>query len=153
MWCLHQFFHYLVITKRIKENIARGLPYPKIEKTVPLFLTAFELNRIVEYFCRKADTLAGMRNLIMILMLGLLGLWTGTIIKLNIEHINLEAALAWVQEKGGRRRLLVLPLLLGKILAVYIGLLGRKTGPLFQTVRGRRISARCAPWVGAKLLN
>jgi len=56
VWCLHQFFHYLVTTKQIKENIALGLPYPKIERTVPLFLTASEFNRIIEHFCRRTET-------------------------------------------------------------------------------------------------
>jgi integrase/recombinase XerC len=68
------------------------------------------------------------------------GLRTGTIIKLNIEHLNLAAALVWVQEKGRRQRLLVLPCFLGELLAVYTGRLGGKTGPLFQTSRSRRIS-------------
>lgn len=142
VWTIHQFFHFLVVSKQIEHNIAVGLPYPKIERTVPLFLTASEYNRIAEHFCRKADTITGFRNLVMILMFGLLGLRSGTIIKLDIEHIDLDAALAWVQEKGRRERQLVLPLLLGKVLAVYIGLLDKNSGPLFQSVRGRRISVR-----------
>jgi site-specific recombinase XerD len=142
VWSLHQFFHFLVLSKQIEHNIALGLPYPKVERTVPLYLTAAEYDRIVEHFCGKTDTIIGFRNLVIILIFGLLGLRSGSIIKLNIEHINLDAALAWVQEKGRRERQLILPLLLGKVLAAYIGRLGTNSGPLFQSLRGRRISAR-----------
>jgi site-specific recombinase XerD len=39
VWTLMQFYHFLTLHRIIPENIATGLPYPKIEKTVPQFLT------------------------------------------------------------------------------------------------------------------
>ena len=142
VWCLHQFFHFLTITEQISENIAAGLPYPKIEKTVPHFLTSQEYNRIIEYFSTQATARFGLRNLIMILMLGLLGLRTGTIISLNIEHIDLEAGLAWNREKGRRKRQIVLPALITRLLNHYFAQLSRTTGPLFLSIRKKRISPR-----------
>lgn len=142
VWCLHQFFHFLTITEQISENIAAGLPYPKIEKTVPHFLTSQEFNRIIEYFSSQATARFGLRNLIMILMLGLLGLRTGTIISLNIEHIDLEAGLAWIREKGRRKRQIVLPALITRLLNHYFAQLSRTTGPLFLSIRKKRISPR-----------
>jgi integrase/recombinase XerC len=142
VWCLHQFFHFLTVTEVVKENIATGLPYPKIEKTVPFFLTAEEYNRIIEHFSNNADSHAGLRNLVMVLMLGMLGLRTSTLIALNIEHIDLEAGLALVREKGNRRRHMVLPELLVKVLAVYLDRLGANSGPLFLSTRKKRISPR-----------
>jgi integrase/recombinase XerC len=50
--CLHQFFHFLTVTDVVRANIATGLPYPKIEKTVPHFLTAEEYNRIISFSAR-----------------------------------------------------------------------------------------------------
>jgi len=82
-----------------------------------------------------ADTPFGLRNLIMILMFGLLGLRTGTIISLNIEHIDLEAGLAWIQEKGRRKRQIVLPTLIAKLLDIYLAQLIEKKGPLFLSTR------------------
>ena len=70
VWCLHQFFHFLTVSGHIEENIALGLPYPKIEKTVPNFLTIEEFNRIVEFFNSNTDSVNGLRNLVMILILG-----------------------------------------------------------------------------------
>jgi len=142
VWCLHQFFHFLTVTGVVRVNIATGLPYPKIEKTVPHFLTATEYNRIIEFFAEEAVTAVGLRNLVMVLMLGLLGLRTSSLIALDIEHIDLEAGLALVWEKGDRRRLTVLPELLGKVLAVYLDRMEPDEGPLFFSTRKKRISPR-----------
>ena len=142
VWCLHQFFHFLTVTGRISENIAAGLPYPKIEKTVPHFLTIQEYNRIIEYFSSQVDTPFGLRNLIMILMLGLLGLRTGTIVALNIEHIDLEAGLARIREKGRRKRQIVVPDLITRLLSLYLEQLPQTTGPLFLSIRKKRVSPR-----------
>jgi len=37
VWTLRQFYHFLTLHRIVPENIATGLPYPKIEKTVPQF--------------------------------------------------------------------------------------------------------------------
>jgi len=42
VWTLRQFYHFLTLNRIIPENIATGIPYPKIEKTVPEFLTQEE---------------------------------------------------------------------------------------------------------------
>jgi len=142
VWCLHQFFHFLTVTGHVGENIALGIPYPKIEKTVPHFLTIDEFNRIIDFFGCNVETSNGLRDLVIILMLGLLGLRSGTIVALNIEHIDIGAGLAWLQEKGGRQRHLVLPSLLLTILDCYITKQDRTQGPLFLSTRKKRISQR-----------
>ncbi|MBU0675330.1 MAG: tyrosine-type recombinase/integrase [Proteobacteria bacterium] len=142
VWCLHQFFHFLTVTGVVRENPATGLPYPKIEKTVPFFLTAVEYNRVIEYFSDGADSPVGFRNLVMVLVLGLLGVRTSTLIALNIEDIDTEAGLALVWEKGDRRRHMVLPELLTEVLGVYLERLDADSGPLFPSKRSKRISQR-----------
>ncbi len=37
VWTLRQFYHFLTLHHKVAENIASGLPYPKIEKTIPQF--------------------------------------------------------------------------------------------------------------------
>ena len=78
----------------------------------------------------------------MLLLLGLIGLRTGTIISLNIEHIDLEAGSAWIQEKGRRQRQIVLPALIVKLLEPYLAQLPQAKGPLFLSTRKKRISPR-----------
>ena len=42
VWALRQFFHFLKLQSLVDENIATAILYPKIEKTVPQFLTIDE---------------------------------------------------------------------------------------------------------------
>ena len=45
IWSLRQYFHFLKLKNHIKDNIAMDLPYPKMEKVVPQFLTIEEYNK------------------------------------------------------------------------------------------------------------
>ena len=98
------------------KNIALKLPYPKIEKTVPQFLTIDEYNRLIRHFSRKTQDVLALRNLIIIMLLGMLGLRTSTLIALNIEDIDVSCGLMWIREKGRRQRNMVLPHSLCKII-------------------------------------
>jgi integrase/recombinase XerC len=142
IWALRQFFHYLKLSGIVRENIATNLPYPKIEKTVPHFLTIEEYNRILQYFTDRIDTDQGLRNLIIIMMMGILGMRTGTIIALNVQNIDLISGLAWVKEKGARKRILVLPEMVCYLLKKHLDQMGRSHGPLFLSKRAKRISPR-----------
>jgi len=142
VWTLRQFYHFLTLHRHVPKNIALKLPYPKIEKTVPQFLTIDEYNRLINYFCRKSEDLLGLRNLVIIMLLGMLGLRTSTLIALNIEDIDLSCGLIWVREKGQRQRNLVVPHSLCKIINKYLQLQGHKKGPLLLSKRKKHISPR-----------
>lgn len=142
VWALRQFFHFLKLHSVVDENIATSIPYPKIEKTVPHFLTIDEYNKILSHLSQKADTPLGIRNLVIILILGLLGLRTGTIISLNIQDVDIFNGLVWVKEKGNRKRIMVMPKILCQTLQNYINILGRRQGPLFLSTRRKRLSPR-----------
>ena len=140
IWSLRQFYHYLKLNGYVNENIATDLPYPKIEKTVPYFLTVCEYNLILHYCSKNAGTFIGLRNLIIIMMLGLLGLRTNSIISMNVQDMDLAAGLAWVKEKGNIKRNIVLPKVLCTVLKPYLEKIGQQRGPLFLTKHGKRIS-------------
>jgi integrase/recombinase XerC len=142
VWTLRQFYHFLVLHRHLPQNIALKLPYPKIEKTVPQFLTIDEYNRLIRHFSRKAQDILELRNLIIIMLLGILGLRTSTLIAINIEDIDLTRGLVWIREKGRRQRNLILPKSLCKIINKYLQLIRRKRGPLLISKRKRRISPR-----------
>jgi len=63
IWALRQFYHYLTLEGLVEKNIATDLAYPKIEKTVPHFLTAAEYERILEHCVSVVDNEMGLRNL------------------------------------------------------------------------------------------
>lgn len=142
VWTLRQFYHFLTLHRVVPENIATGLPYPKIEKTIPQFLTIDEYNRLIRHFTVRSDLPMGMRNLIIIMLLGTLGLRTRTLTALNIEDIDITCGLLWVREKGRRHRSMVLPHCLCKIIRNYLQLQRPKKGPLLLSKRKKRISPR-----------
>jgi site-specific recombinase XerD len=142
VWMLRQFYHFLTLHGHVPKNIARNLPYPKIEKTVPMFLTEGELTRLIHYFSRQPMDMLGLRNLVMILLLGFLGLRTATLIAVNIEDLDLTSGLLWVKDKGRISRSMILPHSVCKIIRHYLRVVYRKTGPFFITKNEKRISAR-----------
>jgi integrase/recombinase XerC len=142
VWALRQFYHFLTLQRVVPKNIATGLPYPKIEKTVPQFLTKEEYSLLIRHFTDQVSSPMGMRNLIIIMLLGTLGLRTRTLTSLNIEDINLTCGLLWVREKGRRHRSMVLPHCLCKIISDYLHPQRCKKGPLLISKRKKRISPR-----------
>lgn len=142
IWTLRQFFHYLTLKGYLSENVATDLPYPKIEKTVPQFLTIDEYNRILFHCSSQASAPFGLRNLLIIMMLGLLGLRTGSIVSMNIQDVDIVSGLAWVKEKGFRTRTMVLPEVLCATLQRYLNQRFQQQGSLFLSKRGKRISPR-----------
>ena len=140
VWTLRQFYHFLALNRHVPQNIALKLPYPKIEKTVPQFLTQNEYNCLILHFSRQTQDIWGLRNLIIIMLLGMLGLRTSTLIKINIEDIDLTCGLVWLREKGRRQRNLVLPHSLCKIIHKYLQLQGHKKRPLLLSKHKKRIS-------------
>lgn len=142
IWTLRQFFHYLMLNGVVAENPAKDLPYPKIERKTPQFLTISEYNRILSHCAKRASSFIGLRNLIVVIMLGVLGLRTGALVKLNIQDVDTGAGLLWSSEKGDLKRTLVLPEVLCGILESYLDRIGCPRGPLFLSKQGRRISPR-----------
>lgn len=145
VWTLHQFFHFLKLKQQIDKNIAQQLPYPKIEKKVPEFLTAGEFNRILLHFTQQATDKAGFRNLVLISLLGFLGLRTATIVALDIEDVDLAESCIWIQEKGIKsqaKRELPLPQILCQLLAQYLQMIDPQKGPLFLSKRKKRLARR-----------
>ena len=142
LWALRQFYHFLTLHQHVAKNIALRLAYPKIEKTVPQFLTPDEYNRLIRHFGQRADTKMGLRNLIIILLLGTLGLRTSTLIAIDVEDVDLTFGLVWVREKGNRERNLIMPQCLCKMIKKHLLLSGPTHGPLLMSKRKKRISQR-----------
>jgi integrase/recombinase XerC len=142
IWSLHQFYHYLELKDLVEENIAQSIPYPKIEKKVPEYLTIEEYNSLLKYFNDKATDYKGQRDLVIIMILGLLGLRLSSVIFLNAEDIDIEAGLLWVKEKGIKERPVIIPGVLCNVLVRYMKIHGEEEGALFLSKRWKRISAR-----------
>lgn len=142
IWALRQFYHYLTLNGRVEKNIATELAYPKIEKTVPHFLTADEYERILEHCVSVVGSELGLRNLIIVLLLGTLGLRTNAVITLNTQDVDVTAGLLWVREKGGIARVMIMPAVLCALIRAYLADRGQGRGPLFLSRRKKRLSVR-----------
>jgi integrase/recombinase XerC len=140
VWSLRQFFHFVKANKVIDKNIALDIPYPKITKTIPQFLTIDEFNKILAYFAQKADCLTCLRNLIIIMLLGFLGLRLSSVLRLNIKDVNLQEGLISIHDKGNIVRSLCLPEILCLLLTNYLKMQKFSHGPLFLSTRKKRIS-------------
>ena len=96
VWAMRKFFHYLKLKQLIKDNIALKLPYPTIETKVAKFLTEDEFKIILNHFAQKATDFRGLRNLIMIMIMGFLGLRTAAIVAININDVDLSESRLWI---------------------------------------------------------
>ncbi len=150
-WCLRQFYHFLKLTGHVDENIATALAYPKIEKTVPHFLTLSQFNRILVHCTEKATTHMGLRNLIIIMLLGMIGLRTGAVVAINSQDVDVVAGLLWIKEKGGVRRIVALCKALCALIQAYTVDTDTLRGPLFLSKRKKRLSARSVQAIFAGL--
>jgi len=142
LWALRQFYHFLKLNRIITDNLATQIPYPKIAKKVPQYLTMTEFNLILRHFAVQANTPSGLRNLIVIMLLGFLGLRLGALLRLNVEDVELDTSLLRIREKGGFKCLLPVPGILAEALASYLKIDGRCQGPLLLSKRKKRISER-----------
>jgi integrase/recombinase XerC len=142
IWSLHKFYHCLELKGLVEENIAQSIPYPKIEKKVPEYLTIEEYNVLLKYFNDRATDYQGLRNLVIIMVLGLLGLRLRSVISINVEDIDIEAGLLWVKEKGRKERPVIIPNILCNVLIKYLRIHGEDEGALLLSKRGKRISQR-----------
>ena len=121
IWTLHQFYHFLTLKEIVNENIAVKLPYPKIVKTVPRFLKCDEFNKILLYFTQKSNEAIGLRNLVIVMMMGVLGFRISTIARIDIEDIDFKNKTIRIMEKGSNtKRLLPAPDILFSYLLQYI---------------------------------
>ncbi len=141
VWTLHQFYHYLELKELVQENIAMSVPIPKIEKKVPEFLTIDEYNRLLKYFHDRAGDYKGLRDLVIIMLLGLLGLRLRSVLSIDVEDLDIETGLLWIKEKGRKERPVIIPGILCHVLVRYLKI-HNEEGALFLSERGKRISPR-----------
>lgn len=142
VWALHHFYHFLKLNHIIDENIAAYIPYPKIGRKVPQYLTITEFNQLLEHFASRANSSHGLRNLNVIMLFGLLGLRLRSVLKLDVADVDLSTALIRIREKGNVKRLLPLPDILCLTLTAYLETRGYAPGPLLLSKRRKRLSER-----------
>ncbi len=99
---LKAFFNFLVRARRIRLNPADGVPFPKLEKTIPKFLSVDDLYRLLD----SMETASWMdkRNLAMFETFYSTGMRVSEIHGLNMDHIDFNGQVIRVFGKGGKER-------------------------------------------------
>lgn len=115
---LKAFFSYLHTHFDIK-NSAKELCFPKIEKKLPAYLSEEEVKRILTQ--AKQDTsVLGARNTIMLYLLYVSGMRVSELIMLRIADFHFDTGFVSVTGKGGKQRMIPLPVAIISLLQSYI---------------------------------
>jgi len=141
---LRSFWSYLLACDYVHDDPVRKVSVPKRERTLPRYLTADELEALLEAAQRNKFVICAFRNYAIISVLIFTGMRRGEVIGLRIGDVSLAEKVIRVRGKGGKMR--VIPLVDRAVEAVrdWLELRPSHKGHdyLFTTTHGNPI----APW-------
>ncbi len=100
---LKAFFNYLVRSGRMAVSPADTIPFPKLEKNIPRFLTVDDLFYLLDSI--KTDTWFDKRNLAMFETFYSTGMRVSEIEGMNMDDIDFENQMIRVLGKGSKERI------------------------------------------------
>jgi integrase/recombinase XerC len=100
---LKAFFDYLVKSGQIQVNPAESIPFPKLEKTIPQFLSIDDVFRLLDSI--ETDTWFDRRNLAMFETFYSTGMRVSEMEGLNIQDIDFKRQMIKVFGKGSKERI------------------------------------------------
>ena len=100
---LKAFFNYLVRSGRMTVNPADMIPFPKLEKTIPRFLSIDDLFHLLDSI--KTDTWFDKRNLAMFETFYSTGMRVSEIEGMNMDDIDFKNQMIRVLGKGSKERI------------------------------------------------
>lgn len=118
MVSLRMFFNFLIKEKIIDVNIISDFDLPKINKKLPIILTAAEMQEILETI--KINDHISCRNRCMLELMYATGLRVSELINLNVSSINLYMGYIKVIGKGDKERIVPIGEIAKIILDIYL---------------------------------
>jgi integrase/recombinase XerD len=100
---IRTFFRFLIQEGVLELNPAEEIESPKIAKTLPEILTLKEVEQLLEQ--PNTQTSLGIRDRTMLEMLYATGMRVSELMRLPINHVNLEAGYVLLYGKGARERI------------------------------------------------
>ena len=143
---LRSFYRFLVRENLVAVEPLATLSAPKLEKRLPTFLTAEEMQRLLE--APDASTPQGLRDRAILELLYAAGLRVSEIVTLDLKDIDLAARQSRVWGKGAKERMVLMGIPAAEALGLYLNhgrikLEGKKdTGAVFLNRFGERIVER-----------
>lgn len=101
--CFRSFYRFLVISGQLRTNPAADLQPPRAWKTLPKFLTAEEVERLLA--APDVSTPRGLRDRALIEVLYATGLRVSELINLRAQDVNLDEGYLTCIGKGRKQRL------------------------------------------------
>lgn len=152
---IRSFFKYLEKHGVVRENPALNVVAPKLEKTIPTYLTVDEVFHLLDSI--ETKTLAGKRNRAIFELLYSTGIRVSELVGLDVEHVDFEKRILRVKGKGSVER--IIPFgekARSAVLEYRENLQGNRhqapdiwKGPLFLNKNGGRLTDRSV----ARILN
>lgn len=115
---LKLFFAY-AHEKGIVADLGAHLTFPKIEKTLPAYLSEQEIEALLEVADRDSSA-NRKRNKVMLYLLYVSGLRISELINLTIHSMQWDTGFLHVEGKGGKQRIIPLPAPMVTILKEYV---------------------------------
>jgi integrase/recombinase XerC len=146
---VRSFFVFLEKEGLLESNPAKEISSPRLEKTIPVYLTVDEVFRLLER--PEKGTPAGLRDLAILELLYSCGIRVGELTGLNISSVDPDERLLKVRGKGKKERIVPVGRHALKAIKHYLEAtenLRKKVGgehggsPLFMNQRGGRLSPR-----------
>ncbi|MBU4269885.1 tyrosine recombinase [Candidatus Dependentiae bacterium] len=116
--CLKAFFNFL--SERFKiSNKAGALIFPKLEQTLPIYLTESEIEELLKT-AAKDNSDKGVRNRVMLSLLYASGMRVSELVELKIDQIHFDTGFISLVGKGNKERVIPLPEGVLKFLNFYL---------------------------------
>jgi integrase/recombinase XerD len=112
------FFKYLSEVHHFP-NIAKTLVFPKVEKTLPNYLTEQEIEKLL-LAANIDETDKGFRNKVMLYLLYATGMRVSELVGLTVEQLHLDSGFVRVVGKGSKERMIPLPKNILELLRFYL---------------------------------
>lgn len=137
---MRSFFRFLHRENHIDDNPAVLLMSPKLEKTLPKFLTESEITRLIE--APSPKTSAGRRDRAIMETLYSTGIRVSELVGLDIDNVDLIGNIAKVAGKGKKERLVPVGDKALDAIRDYIKRRKHQSRALFLNKNGTRLSDR-----------
>ncbi len=117
---IKMFHKFLFLNNYISENVSSFIEQPKLEKTLPAFLSKQEVNALLNSFTE--NTVLNLRNKTMVELMYSTGLRVSELVNLNIEDIHLSMGFLKCTGKGNKERIIPMGDVAAKLLEKYLAL-------------------------------
>lgn len=137
---IRSFFKFLQRENLITQNPSTLLMSPKLDKTLPKFLTESEVSQFIE--APDVTTEFGRRDRAILETLYSTGARVSELSLLNVEHVDFFSNIARVSGKGKKERIIPIGDKALKAIKKYIDTRKKKSSVLFLNKNGTRMTTR-----------